>query len=192
MNPAPPPALWPGRRAVVVHDEEAVARALDRMARELEARLAPASGVLLLGLLTGGAYASVWLSTRLRVPHRLEFLRLGRYGRGETGGAVVWAGEPPRPSPGTAVVVVDDIFDEGLTLAAVRERLAGGDREVLTAVLARKARPRPPGLPEPDVVGLEVPDEWIVGCGLDCDGLGRHYPALYALRTEPAPQAPVP
>ncbi len=186
-----PPGFPPGDgRLVLLHDEAAVARAVARMAESLEPRLAGSSPVLLLGLLTGGVYATVWLSARLATPHRVDFLRVGRYGTSEHGGAIAWGGALPSLEAGATVVVVDDVFDEGVTLTAVRERLAAGGGRVLTAVLARKARPRSATIPEPDVVGLEVPDEWLVGCGLDCRGWGRHYPALYALRGAAPPPAP--
>lgn len=187
MRPVPPPTLWPDRRPVLLYDEEAVVHALDRMAAALDERLADVAGaVTLLALLTGGVYTAVWLSTRLTHPHRLEFLRLGRYGAAEHGGRVEWREEFVPPPSGTTIVVVDDVFDEGVTLSVVRTRLETAGVVVHTAVLARKRRPRPRETSEPDVVGLEVPDEWIVGCGLDFRGLGRHYPALYALRPRTA------
>jgi len=179
-------------RLVLLHDEETVAAAVARMARRLDQSLEGASSVLLLGLLTGGVYATVWLSARLATPHRLEFLKVGRYGAGARGGDVVWGGALPACGAETTVVVVDDVFDEGLTLAAVRARIARTGARVLTAALVRKARARPADVPEPDVVGLEAPDEWLVGCGLDCRGWGRHYPAIYALRpAEPERPSPV-
>jgi hypoxanthine phosphoribosyltransferase len=182
-----PPSLPDGGRLVLLHDEAAVARAVARMAEDVDRALDGASSVLVLGLLLGGAYAAVWLSARLRTPHRIEFLRVSRYANEERGHEVVWEGALPPLERRTTVVVVDDVFDEGLTLAAVRARLAAGGVRVLTAVLARKNRARSEGLPEPDVFGLEVPDEWLVGCGLDFRGWGRHYPALYALRRTESP-----
>ena len=175
------------RRLVLLHDEAEVARAVDRMAEELDARLA-STPALLLGLLTGGVYTAVWLSARLHTPHRIDFLRVGRYGSGKSGGEVRWEGAFALPEAPATVVVVDDVFDEGVTLTAVRARLlAAGAGRVLTAVLARKRRARAAGIPDPDVVGLDVPDEWLVGCGLDYRGWGRHHPALYALRETATP-----
>ena len=181
------PPSYDGRRLVLLHDEAEVARAVARMARELDARLA-STPALLLGLLTGGVYTAVWLSARLHTPHRIDFLRVGRYGSGKSGGEVRWEGAFALPEGTATVVVVDDVFDEGVTLTAVRARLlAAGAGHVLTAVLARKRRARAADIPDPDVVGLDVPDEWLVGCGLDYRGWGRHHPALYALRETAAP-----
>jgi hypoxanthine phosphoribosyltransferase len=83
---------------------------------------------------------------------------------------------------GRAVLVLDDILDEGKTLAAVREKLiAAGAREVYLAVLADKdiGRAKPVSA---DFVGVRLPDRYAFGCGMDVSGLWRNLPAIYALK----------
>ena len=80
--------------------------------------------------------------------------------------------------------MIDDILDEGHTLEAIRRRLVeSGARQVFTAVLVdkqhcRKARP---GL-RANFTGLELPDRFLFGCGMDIKGYWRNLPAIHALR----------
>jgi hypoxanthine phosphoribosyltransferase len=80
------------------------------------------------------------------------------------------------------VLVVDDILDEGITLAAIRKRLLEmGAREVYSAVFADKeiGRPKPVAA---DFVGVKVPNRYVFGFGMDAYGLWRNLPAIYALK----------
>jgi len=93
---------------------------------------------------------------------------------------------------GRPVLVVDDIYDTGATLAAVRKALLTmGAEEVRTVVLLRKhagshAAPAPdaPAADGPDWVGFNVPDRFVVGYGLDLDGRYRNLPYVAVLRDE--------
>jgi hypoxanthine phosphoribosyltransferase len=80
------------------------------------------------------------------------------------------------------VLVVDDILDEGVTLAAIRARLEEmGARKVYAAVLADKelGRAKPA---RADFVGVTVPNRYVFGFGMDAYGLWRNLPAIYALK----------
>jgi hypoxanthine phosphoribosyltransferase len=82
---------------------------------------------------------------------------------------------------GQDVLLVDDIFDTGRTLEALVGELRGrGASRVRSLVLLRKAGRAEVAL-EPDFVGFDIPDEFVVGYGLDFDGGWRHLPHLAAL-----------
>ena len=79
------------------------------------------------------------------------------------------------------VLIIDDVFDTGLSLAeAVRITKEAGASEVLTCVFARKPWPKPRA-PEPDFVGWEAPNRFLVGYGLDHRGGMRGLPDICAL-----------
>lgn len=82
------------------------------------------------------------------------------------------------------MLVVDDILDEGITLAAVKDSLRRlGAAEVMAAVFVDKQN----GLDKPvhaDFVGLPVPNRFVFGFGMDVRGAWRHLPAIYAAREE--------
>jgi len=87
------------------------------------------------------------------------------------------------------VLIVDDILDSGRTLAtAARQLHQAGARRVLTCVLVRKTADRraPDGLAEADFVGFDIPDEFIVGYGLDYGDYYRNLPDIAVLRKPPA------
>jgi hypoxanthine phosphoribosyltransferase len=82
---------------------------------------------------------------------------------------------------GRTVLLLDDILDEGRTLAVVREALlARGAAGIRIAAFARKERGEPPAI-EADYVGVTVPDRFVFGFGMDVDGAYRNLPAVYAL-----------
>jgi hypoxanthine phosphoribosyltransferase len=85
---------------------------------------------------------------------------------------------------GRHVLVLDDILDEGETLAAIRDKLLEmGAARVWSAVLTDKNN----GLDKPiqaDFVGLDVPNRYVFGCGMDAYGLWRNLPAIYALKEQ--------
>lgn len=168
-------------RSEVVHDADAVAAAYDRIAREVTARLA-GRAPLVLAMMVGGLVPTAEVVRRLRVPFQLDYLHATRY-RGATRGAGLrWIARPSQPLAGRSVLLVDDILDEGVTLAAVQaECRALGAREVLTAVLTRKRHDRClPGVGA-DFVGLEVPDRYVFGCGMDYKEWFRDLPEVRAV-----------
>ena len=79
------------------------------------------------------------------------------------------------------VLVIDDILDSGKTLAAVRELLLQqGAASVKTCVLLRKLIPGKPVI-DADYIGFDIPDEFVVGYGLDFDGYYRNLPDIAIL-----------
>jgi hypoxanthine phosphoribosyltransferase len=83
---------------------------------------------------------------------------------------------------GRDVLLVDDILDEGHTISAIRAHCEmQGAREVRVAVLCEKRHGRCiPGL-KADYVGVEVPDRYVFGFGMDYYEQGRNLPAIYAI-----------
>jgi hypoxanthine phosphoribosyltransferase len=157
-----------------------VARALDRMAAELEPRLEHANPVVL-AVMHGGAFTALELCKRFGFAHELDYVHVTRY-RGETrGGGVVWRVRPRRALAGRTVLIVDDILDRGKTLRALDAELARiGVRERLSAVLvvkrlARKARPRV------TASGVGVDDVYVFGSGMDYRGYWRALGGIYAV-----------
>jgi hypoxanthine phosphoribosyltransferase len=80
------------------------------------------------------------------------------------------------------VLLLDDILDEGITLLAIKEKcLALGAKAVLSAVLVEKVLDHSKPMVA-DFVGLEVPNRYVFGCGMDAYGWWRNLPAIYALK----------
>ena len=165
----------------LVADADAVDAALDRLAATLQPEV-DAGDCVLLAVLLGGMIPAARLAGRLRGDFLLDYCQVTRYRGGRQGGELDWLQPPQADLRGRSVLVVDDIYDEGITLdfVAAECRRRGASR-VLTAVLAHKKTGRM-SLKGPDHVGLEVPDRYVFGCGMDLAHRWRHLPAIYAAK----------
>lgn len=170
-------------RADLIHPAAAVAAAISRVAGEIS-RCLRDKRPLLLCVMKGGVPFAGQLLTRLDFPLDFDYVDVGRYGQATAGGVLTWRVEPSLPITGRTLLMVDDILDEGVTLATIRERLLqSGAGEVLTAVLADKLHGRAKPL-RADFVALTVPDRFVFGYGMDARGAWRNLPAIYALRED--------
>ena len=167
--------------ADLVCSAEEVDRAIDRVAAEITARFRDAYP-LVLCVMNGALFFCGKLLPLLRFPLHLDHVHATRYGEETQGRQLFWRAPPPDAVKGRTVLVVDDILDEGETLAAIKRRvLELGAESCHVAVLADKRK----GAPKPvraDFVGLEIEDRFVFGCGLDAHGSWRNLPAIYALK----------
>lgn len=172
-------------RSDVLFDRTDVDRAIDQLAIRVSLELHDRHPVVVC-VMNGGIVVTSDLLQRLRFPLELDYIHLSRYGDETRGGEIVWHALPRTSLVGRVVLLVDDIFDVGLTLAAAVERLASlGATEVRTAVLARKRVARDVTI-EPDFVGLEVPDRYVFGRGMDYRGHWRNLSEIRALASAEA------
>lgn len=111
-----------------------------------------------------------------------DYLHATRY-RGQTSGSgLAWLHRPATSMRGRRVLLADDILDEGHTLLAVKRWCEDqGAQDVRVAVLAVKRHDRRVEGIDADYVGLEVPDRYVFGYGMDYREQGRNLPAIYAL-----------
>ncbi len=163
----------------IIHDEAAVQAAVAKVAEAVRERLA-GKYPLVLCVMTGGVVFCGQLLTQLNFPLDFDYLHATRYGPETQGGKISWRTAPWTSVKGRSVLVVDDILDEGVTLAAVKESLRRmGAADVLTAVFADKLNGKQKPIAA-DFVGLTVPDRFVFGFGMDAGGSWRNLPAIYA------------
>src|SRR5574343_686632 len=169
--------------AEVIHDEATVQRAIDDVAAAICARLAD-KYPLVLCVMSGCIVFCGQLMTKLGFPLDFDYLHATRYRSETQGGKISWRTAPWTSVKGRSVLVVDDILDEGVTLAAVEQSLKRmGAAGVLTAVFADKLNGKQKPLAA-DFVGLTVPDRFVFGYGMDAGGVWRNLPAIYAMKEE--------
>ena len=161
--------------------------AIQQVVRDLARRIAPAidDETVAVVLLTGGLWFAADLTRALAMEGRyvrFDALWLASYGdETQSRGQVEVRAPLQRSVAGRRVLILDDVFDTGLSLAeSVRIAREAGAAEVLTCVFARKPWPQPRA-PEPDFVGWEAPDRFLVGYGLDHAGALRGLPDICAL-----------
>ncbi|KGQ18927.1 Hypoxanthine-guanine phosphoribosyltransferase [Lysobacter dokdonensis DS-58] len=172
------------KRSVVIHDRTAIETAIAKMAVRIRNDFAGSVPVYLT-VMHGGLPFAGQLALELGargLDLEFDYLHATRYRGAQTGGKLHWKHRPATSLRGRRVLLVDDIVDEGHTLAEVRDWCRSeGALDVRIAALAVKAHNRcVPGLTA-DYAGLSVPDRYVYGYGMDYHEQGRNLPAIYAL-----------
>ena len=169
------------RGAFRLVEEAAVRAAYDQMAQAINDDYGDQPIVMLI-VMNGGLVAATHVAERLQLPVVFDYVHVSRY-RGETrGGTLHWIARPRRELAGEHVLVVDDILDEGNTLAAIVQHCVdAGAASVRTAVLVHKLHDRRIEGVVADYIGLDVQDHYVFGCGMDVDENYRHLPEIWAV-----------
>lgn len=166
-----------------LYTQEEVEGAIRRMAGDITEKLAD-KNPLIFAVMNGGLVFCGKLLTHLQFPLESSYMHATRYRNTTSGGELDWKVPPLQELKGRTVMVVDDILDEGHTLAAIIEHCEkAGAKEVLSCVLIdkthdRKARPGQ----KSDFTGLECEDRYVFGYGMDYQGYWRNAPGIYALK----------
>jgi len=114
---------------------------------------------------------------------QFDYLHATRYRGAAVGGELVWKHRPATALFGRRVLLVDDILDEGYTLQGVRQWcLEQGATDVRIAALTIKQHDRCVDGVRADYAGVQVPDRYVFGFGMDVNELYRGAPAIYAMK----------
>lgn len=175
---ATPPSIEGAER---LYSPAGVDAAVSRIAAAIDETMQGDTCVALC-ILQGGIVFTGMLLPRLNTPLQLDSIHVTRY-RGQTsGGDLEWHALPRTPVRGRQVLLLDDILDEGHSLAAVRDWcFEQGAAEVRIAVLVEKEHRRKHPDVAADIVGLRVEDRYVVGYGMDYGGWYRNAPGIFAL-----------
>lgn len=158
-------------------------RRLGELARQIDEDYA-GKEILLVGVLRGAVMVMADLSRRLRTPLQMDWMAVSSYGSGtKTSGVVRILKDLDQDVTGRHVLIVEDIIDSGLTLSWLQANLVGrGAASVRIATALRK-----PAAAKVDVevayVGFDIPDEFVVGYGLDYAEKYRNLPFVGTLQS---------
>jgi hypoxanthine phosphoribosyltransferase len=167
--------------AKVLLTEEQILGRLDELAAAIDADYA-GRDPLLVGVLKGAVMVMADLSRRLRFPAETDWMAISSYGSGtKSSGVVRILKDLERDITGRDVLIVEDIVDSGLTLSWIMANLSSrGPRSVEVCTLLRK-----PDVLKVDVqlkyVGFDIPNEFVVGYGLDYDERFRNLRVIATL-----------
>jgi hypoxanthine phosphoribosyltransferase len=167
--------------ADLLHSEQEVETAIDKMAQQINVALADRNP-LLLCVMNGGVVTFGKLLTRLSIPLTIDAINASRYQNLTSGGSIEWLVKPVTSLKGRTVLLVDDILDEGITLQAIyqycREQ---GATDVYSAVLVDKILDHQKPVTA-DFIGLKVENRYVFGYGMDYKGYLRNAPGIYACK----------
>lgn len=166
----------------VLFTEEAIRERVKELGAQITKDYA-GQQLVVVSLLKGAVYFTAELTKALDLPVRLDFMISSSYGNATTSaGSINVSKDIDENIAGKHVLIVDDIIDTGLTLEKIANLLESRNPlSVKTAVLLDKGSRRVNGL-DADYVGFEIPDEFVVGYGLDFAGDYRHLPLIGILK----------
>ena len=143
------------------------------------------SNLMLVTVLKGAVVFLADLMRQIDVPAEIDFMLVSSYGSGvKSSGVVKIVKDLDVPLAGKDILIVEDILDSGLTLSYIKELLESrGPRSIRIATLLDKPSRRKVDL-QADYIGFSVPDEFVIGYGLDYDEKYRNLPYIGILKPE--------
>ena len=168
------------RAAELICPAVEVQAALKRLAQEISTELGDRHP-LVLSVMGGAVVFSGQLLPMLEFPLDFDYIHASRYGSQTQGGQLEWKVLPKENVAGRVVLVLDDILDEGHTLAAIRDKvMAMGATAFYSAVFADKEIGKEKPI-EANFAGIRLPNRYVFGFGMDVHGAWRNLPAVYAV-----------
>lgn len=143
------------------------------------------SNLMLVTVLKGAVVFLADLMRQIDVPAEIDFMVVSSYGSGvKSSGVVKIVKDLDVPLAGKDILIVEDILDSGLTLSYIKELLESrGPRSIRIATLLDKPSRRKVDL-QADYIGFSVPDEFVIGYGLDYDEKYRNLQYIGILKPE--------
>ena len=144
-----------------------VEQSLDRILEKIKADFA-GKNPLVLGVMNGAWACLGYMLPRMSFLLEIDYVHATRYQGKESGAELVWKPRPHVPIQGRHLLLIDDILDCGITLAALQNYcLQAGAASVAIAVLCEKQIANHQALVHADYVALQVPDRYVFGYGMD-------------------------
>lgn len=168
--------------AELLFDRAALESVIVDMGRDIDAALDGERAVFLT-VMNGALIFAGHLALAIRTDVEFDYVHATRYRGATSGSELHWLREPAVDLTGRTVLLVDDILDEGHTLNAVRDDcLRRGARRVLVVSLCTKQHDRLVDGIQADFNGVQLPDRYVFGFGMDYHEQGRNLPGIYALK----------
>lgn len=170
------------QNAECIYDESQVREAIATVAKAINADYRSEHPIVL-SVMNGAIYFTGNLFSSLTFPLTHDYVHATRYRQDVQGKDIVWLVAPNTTVKNKSILIIDDILDEGITLKAIVDKCYEmGAKDVKTAVLAEKKLNKPKVIAA-DYIGLNVPDRYVFGCGMDVYGWWRNLPQIYALKS---------
>lgn len=166
-----------------LYNLEQIDDALSKLAKQLNQQFSD-SNPLLLCVMNGSVITTGHLLPKLTFPLELDYIHVTRYGDKTVGGDLNWLHQPIFELKNRVVILIEDIFDQGITLHALRNYCEqAGAKSVSCVTLIDKIHTNKTGQ-LPEFIGLTVPDRYVFGFGMDYKGYWRNAPGIYAVKED--------
>lgn len=174
-----------GDVARVLYDEQTILSRLDELAAQITADYG-GKDLTVIGILNGSVMFLADLLRRIPLPLELDSWSVSSYHGTQTTGQIEFRQSQLADVRGRHVLILDDILDSGHTLGSIRSRLEAesGAASIRTCVLLRKNVARDPAAAKADYAGFDIPNEFVVGYGLDYNERYRNLPFIGVLSKE--------
>lgn len=169
----------------VLYTEEELQARVKELGAQITADYADKENILLISVLRGSYIFMADLSRAINLPCLIDFMSVSSYGAGTiSSGQVEIKKDISSSIEGYHVIIVEDILDSGNTLYFLKDyMLAKGANSITIVTLLDKPYRREKPI-YPDLAGFEVPDEFVVGFGLDYCQQYRNMPYIGVLKPE--------
>ena len=169
----------------VLIDQERLQERIRELAQQIEEDYGDVENPLLLCVLKGAFIFLADLTRLLEMPHEVDFMAISSYGAGTTSsGAVRIVLDLKEDIAGRHILIIEDIIDSGRTLDYMRRNLlARSPASLRICTLLNKPSRRAVDVPV-DYIGFDIPDEFVVGYGLDFDQIYRNFPFIAVLKPQ--------
>ena len=165
----------------VIISREALAARVAELGREIS-EYYKEKPLTVIVLMTGGMIFASDLVRAMDIPLWIDSLSVASYHGHASSGELKFRSELKMSVKGRHVLIVDEVFDTGLTLSAVRDYLSSaGALSVKAAVAVIKDVVRPADAIMPEFSGFQAPDRYLIGFGLDSNEDGRQIPFIGAV-----------
>lgn len=177
-----PKGLVDGWKLLVT--EEELVSTNERLGKYLSEKFA-GQDIVIATILKGAAYMFVDLTRQITIPHSVYFIEASSYKNGQTQGEEIELLSKIIPSKfeGKKVILIDELYDNGATMFKVKAKILETvprlkDEDIFTCVMFKKEKKTT--YPPPDIVGMSLPNVWVVGYGLDDHQEKRNWIHLFA------------
>lgn len=170
------------KTAECLYTAEQVNQAIEKLAQEINQTIT--EEVLALVVLNGGVIFAGALLPKLTIPLQQDYIHASRYRGNLTGaGEIHFYAKPKNSLENKAILLIDDLLDEGHTLKAIANFCeANGAKKVYSVVLLDKIIDTPKADYQADFIGLSIPNYYVYGMGMDYKEYFRNLPAVYAVK----------
>ena len=168
----------------VLVSKEEIQQAVERLGKQITEDY-QGKELFVIGVLKGGFMFMADLVRAINLPLQLDFIAVSSYGSStKTSGVVRLIKDIDKPIEGKHLLIVEDIIDSGITLKYLKEMFATrSPASIKICTIFDKPSRRKVDMVG-DYVGVEIPDEYVIGYGLDYDGTYRNLPDLCVLRRD--------